>query len=82
VSIDILRGMWIHLFINIINFFFKGISESLSLFFPEGLILERFLFSIYFSYLTKMNNFNTKRAVLLASAVLAAGAGGIWFYTW
>jgi len=25
---------------------------------------------------------NSKRTLLFASAVLAAGAGGVWFYSW
>jgi len=25
---------------------------------------------------------NPKKTLLLASAVLAAGAGGVWFYSW
>jgi len=25
---------------------------------------------------------NPKRTLLLSSAVLAAGAGGVWFYSW
>jgi len=35
-----------------------------------------------FSLFEKMNKLNIKRAIILASAVLAAGAGGVWFYTW
>jgi len=76
----ILLGMGFVYFYSFIIFLFKDIRHSLS--FSRRLILERSLNFICFSFFEKMNNYNTKRAVLLASAVLAAGAGGVWFYTW